>query len=208
MPAARMISMARATSAKSTESSPLTKAILSARSLKICSRRPCKPSQVASSWLILSLPPAVTCTTTVLLSSSWLCCWFGEGCGTSVSKPFGVSGVITMKMMISTRRMSINGTTFMSAIWPPDFPPTCIPITVSPARPGSEFAGMQLKNRSQTNGQAGTLRAASVSQPAEAAEWAAQFGTFRSEDREYPRPLNESHPRRRPHLRTWLERRS
>src|SRR4029077_18908839 len=71
MPAPRMISMARATSANSTSLSPLTKAIFSARSLKICSMRGPRPSQVASSLLILTLLFDKTCTTTVLFSKSW-----------------------------------------------------------------------------------------------------------------------------------------
>jgi hypothetical protein len=33
-----------------------------------------------------------------------------------------------MKMINSTRRMSMSGTTFMDAIAPPFFPPTSIPI--------------------------------------------------------------------------------
>src|ERR1700680_2715379 len=61
------------------------------------------------------------------------CCWFGgAGCGTSASRPFGVSGVITMKIMIRTNRISISGTTFIVAISPPLFPPTSIPIVVAP----------------------------------------------------------------------------
>src|SRR5665213_336053 len=61
------------------------------------------------------------------------CCWFGgAGCGTSAFKPFGVNGVITMKMMIRTKRISIRGTTFIVAIEPPCFPPTSIPIVVAP----------------------------------------------------------------------------
>src|SRR5882672_6180218 len=55
------------------------KAIFSARSLKICSMRGPRPSQVVSSLLILSLPFFSTWTTTVLFSSSTFCCWFGEG---------------------------------------------------------------------------------------------------------------------------------
>src|ERR1700737_3321926 len=75
----RMISMARATSPNSTSLSPLTKAIFSARSLKICSMRGPRLSQVESSLLILTLPLVSTCTTTVLFSSSTSCFWFGFG---------------------------------------------------------------------------------------------------------------------------------
>src|SRR5499433_1755353 len=108
--------------------SPLTKATFSARSLKICSMRGPRPSQLESSLLILTLPSLVTCTTTVLFSRSWFCCWFGFGCGTNVSKPFGVSGVMTMKIIKSTSKISMSGTTFISAIAPPLLSPTCIPI--------------------------------------------------------------------------------
>src|SRR5207245_2431252 len=55
-----------------------------------------------------------------------------EGWGTSASRPFGVRGVITMKMIKSTRRMSISGTTFIEAMAPPFFPPTSIPIVFAP----------------------------------------------------------------------------
>ncbi len=73
---------------------------------------------------------------------SWFCCWFGLGCGTSVSKPFGVNGVITMKMISSTSRMSISGTTFISAIAPPLLSPTLMPIATSPVSLlRSSFAG-------------------------------------------------------------------
>src|SRR6266480_2929498 len=44
--------------------------------------------------------------------------------------PLGVSGVITMKMISSTSRMSISGTTFISAIAPPLLSPTLIPIAL------------------------------------------------------------------------------
>src|SRR5260370_32330397 len=74
MPAPRMISMARGTSMHSTSLSPLTKAIFSARSLKICSMRGPSPSQVVSSLFILSLPFMAIWTTTDLFSSSTFCC--------------------------------------------------------------------------------------------------------------------------------------
>src|SRR5579859_2327871 len=130
-----MMSMARATSANSTSLSPLTKAIFSARSLKICSMRGPRPSQVESSLLILTLPFISTCTTTVLFSNSWFCCWLGLGCGTRVSSPLGVRGVMTMKIINSTSRMSMSGTTFISAMAPPLLSPTCIPIELSPVGP-------------------------------------------------------------------------
>src|SRR6266404_5272972 len=124
IPAPRMISMARATSLNITSLSPLTKAIFSARSLKISSMRGPRRSQVVSSWLILSLPLLAIWTTTVLFSSSTFCCWFGEGCGTSVSKPLGTTGEMTMKIMLRTRRISISGTTLGDESAPPLSPPT------------------------------------------------------------------------------------
>src|SRR6267154_2058334 len=56
MPDKRMISMALATWANSTASSPLTKATFSARSLKTSDSRGPSESQVASSSLIFSFP--------------------------------------------------------------------------------------------------------------------------------------------------------
>src|ERR1700675_30008 len=43
----------------------------------------------------------------------------GGRLGTHAPKPFGVSGVITMKMISSTSSTSISGVTFMFAFWPP-----------------------------------------------------------------------------------------
>src|SRR5215469_15984227 len=59
--------------------------------------------------------------------------WFlgalgGGGCGTSASRPLGVSGVITMNMIRSTSSTSISGVTLMSALGPPLPPPTAIAI--------------------------------------------------------------------------------
>jgi hypothetical protein len=54
----------------------------------------------------------------------------GGGCGTSVSRPFGVKGVMTMKMMISTRSTSIIGVILTSDLTP--LPPTDIPIKIAP----------------------------------------------------------------------------
>src|SRR6185503_2946319 len=42
----------------------------------------------------------------------------GGGCGIAASKPFGVSGVIVMKMTRSTRRISIKGVTLISPLGP------------------------------------------------------------------------------------------
>ena len=44
-----------------------------------------------------------------------------------MSRPWGIVGVITMKMMISTSSTSISGTMFGSDI-DPLFPPTAIPM--------------------------------------------------------------------------------
>jgi len=52
------------------------------------------------------------------------CCgfWFGgAGCGTSASKPFGVIGVITMKMIDKNQQNVDQGTTFTDIIVPPLF---------------------------------------------------------------------------------------
>src|SRR4029434_1988679 len=40
----------------------------------------------------------------------------GGGCGTAASRPFGVNGVIVMKMTSNTSRMSMNGVTLMSPL--------------------------------------------------------------------------------------------
>src|SRR5690348_5410159 len=101
------------------------------------SRRPWSLSQVTSSWLILSagwLPPPVCriCTTTVRSFGVVVCFWSFGGCGTSASRPCGVRGVITMKMISSTSSTSIRGVTLISALAPPPPPPTAIAISISP----------------------------------------------------------------------------
>src|SRR5579884_464263 len=58
--------------------------------------------------------------------------WFlgafgGGGCGTSASRPFGVTGTMTMKMISRTRSTSISGVTLISDTAPPEDPPL-IPI--------------------------------------------------------------------------------
>ena len=90
MPELRMMSMALATSAKRTASSPLTKATFSARSLKTSERRGPSVSQVASSSLIFSFPVSSNLHHDRLLLECVCCCfWFGgAGCGTSASRPF------------------------------------------------------------------------------------------------------------------------
>src|SRR5579863_9814714 len=77
IPEPRMTSMARATSAKRTLSSPLTNATFSARSLKTSVRRGPSESQVASSSLIFSLPVSRICTTIVFCKVCGCCCWLG-----------------------------------------------------------------------------------------------------------------------------------
>src|SRR5262245_21030290 len=42
----------------------------------------------------------------------------GGGCGTAASSPFGVIGVIVMKMTRSTKRISMKGVTLMSPFGP------------------------------------------------------------------------------------------
>jgi hypothetical protein len=51
------------------------------------------------------------------------------GCGTSASRPRGVVGTITMKMMSNTSNTSINGVTLMSDATPPE-DPAVIPIAI------------------------------------------------------------------------------
>jgi len=69
---------------------------------------------------------------TTVLWSDWFGGWLGGGgCGTRASSPFGVNGVITIKMMISTRRTSIIGVMLMSDFGPP-CPPTAIDIKLLP----------------------------------------------------------------------------
>src|SRR5579864_6333829 len=66
----------------------------------------------------------------VFASISFLFCVFGgAGWGTRASNPLGVSGVITIKMMSKTKRMSMSGTTFIEAI-APFLAPTSIPMFV------------------------------------------------------------------------------
>src|SRR5208282_1616193 len=130
------MSMTLATLAKGTLSSPLTNMTFSARVLKISVRRPCKPSQVVSSWLIFKpgfspAPRSINCTTIVRSGVLFFGAFGGGGWGTSASKPFGVSGVITMKMISNTSKTSISGVTFMFAFWPP-LGPTAILINRSP----------------------------------------------------------------------------
>src|SRR5262245_29705069 len=70
----------------------------------------------------------------------------GGGCGTAASSPFGVNGVIVMKITSSTSRISINGVTLISALAEIFFftffivvPPTCgpgRPAVRSASRPG------------------------------------------------------------------------
>ena len=52
-------------------------------------------------------------------SEALAACPGGGGWGTSASRPFGVSGVITMKMMISTSNTSIMGVMLISDFGPP-----------------------------------------------------------------------------------------
>src|SRR3989442_183868 len=71
-----------------------------------------------TSELILMVPVLSTETMIVLLS------WSGGGggvpggggWGTAASSPFGVNGVMVMKMTSSTSRMSMNGVTLISAL--------------------------------------------------------------------------------------------
>src|SRR5581483_9472953 len=67
-----------------------------------------------------------------MVRSGWFCFCFwlgGGGCGTSASSPFGVRGVMTIKMISSTSNTSISGVTLGSADNPP-LPPVAIPIVI------------------------------------------------------------------------------
>src|ERR1700685_484598 len=64
----------------------------------------------------------MSCTTIVRSGVLFLGALGGGGWGTSASKPFGVSGVITMKMMSSTSSTSMSGVTLIFALWPPPLP--------------------------------------------------------------------------------------
>src|SRR5271170_3544399 len=95
-----------------------------------------RDSQVLFSPLIFSIDPSVlasasTCTTMVLIGTRFSEAKFG--CGTRTSRPLGVSGVITIKMISNTSKISINGTTFISAIALPLLSPTDIPMGNSPS---------------------------------------------------------------------------
>src|SRR5262245_66302694 len=62
----------------------------------------------------------------------------GGGCGTAASRPFGVNGVIVMKITSSTSRISMNGVTLMSALAEIFFFPffMVVPPTFAPGHPG------------------------------------------------------------------------
>src|SRR5438105_8523230 len=99
--------------------------------------RASRSSQVVASWLIFSVgfcpgAAAITCTTMVRLSGGAGFAFGGGGCGTRASRPLGVSGVMTMKMISSTSSTSISGVTLMLAVGPP-LPPIAIAITNSPS---------------------------------------------------------------------------
>src|SRR5271166_3429238 len=108
-------------------------------------RRPCRLSQVASSWLILRpgswpAPRSINCTTMVRSCVLFLGALGGDGWGTSASKPLCVNGVITMKIMSSTSSTSMSGVTLMFALWPP-LGPTAILMVDSPLLPTSRSGG-------------------------------------------------------------------
>src|SRR5512146_2916341 len=76
-------------------------------------------------------PFLITWTTIVRSLVCCCCCLSFGGWGTSAFRPFGVSGVMTMKMISSTSRTSISGVTLISAEGPPFPPPTFILIEAS-----------------------------------------------------------------------------
>src|SRR5438309_11855531 len=69
------------------------------------------------SWLIFRLPALSMEMTIVLLASGGGGgVPGGGGWGTAASRPFGVNGVIVMKITSSTSRISMNGVTLISAL--------------------------------------------------------------------------------------------
>ena len=110
------MSMARATCANNTLSSPFTKATFSARSLKIVSSRGSRPAQEESSSLILILSFVHICTTMVFCQHLLILRLIRRRrLRHQRVQPLGVVGLITMKMISSTSKISISGTTFISA---------------------------------------------------------------------------------------------
>src|SRR5205085_6347752 len=103
-------------------------------------------SQPTGSWLIFrsGMGPwlSSTCTTMVRSFGGGCFCFSLGGYGTRASKPFGVSGVMTMKMISSTSSTSIRGVTLMLAVGPP-LPPIVIAITNSP----SNYIGLAPSSR-------------------------------------------------------------
>src|SRR5437879_11118802 len=92
------MSITSATSAKGMLLSPFTNITFSARVLKMSDNRPCRFSQVVSSWLIFRAgncpgPRSSSCTTMVRSGVVFLGACGGGGWGTSAYRPFGVSGV-------------------------------------------------------------------------------------------------------------------
>src|SRR5262252_6037123 len=71
-------------------------------------------------------------TTIVRLSGGGCFSFGGGGCGTMVGRPVGTLGVMTMKMMISTRSTSIRGTTLGSDTGPSLLPPTAMAMRETP----------------------------------------------------------------------------
>src|SRR5437764_2632838 len=73
----------------------------------------------------------------------------GGGCGTAASRPFGVNGVIVIKITNSTSKISMNGVTLISALAEIFFlaffiggPPTCGPgrrAAPSASQPGQHL---------------------------------------------------------------------
>src|SRR5947207_10310139 len=59
-----------------------------------------------------------------MVRSLGCCCFCGSfgGCGTKASRPLGVTGTMTMKMISSTSKMSIIGVMLISPTAPPLLP--------------------------------------------------------------------------------------
>ena len=105
---------------------PLTNMTFSARVAKMPSslfnRSPWETSSLIDLVTRNCRRPMIRTWTTMVRSLSCCFCGFFGGCGTKASRPFGVTGVMTMKMINSTSSTSISGVTLMSWDKPPPLP--------------------------------------------------------------------------------------
>src|SRR5580692_12163026 len=119
--------MARAISPNSRALSPRTKATRLARILKISVSRPCRSFHCTGSWLMRNVPSPKTCTT--MTPGDGVLGPVSAGGGKSAGRPYCICGQTAMKMIKSTSRISISGTTFISETGPSFRPPSEIPMS-------------------------------------------------------------------------------